>query len=129
MPPEGLDSLIGTKWLNRLCDAHSLWCHIHYKNELFLTSDGNFMKKTKLPRLLALGAGRICNSAHQDSDDPGTLPGNPVQGGNGRSGRSDPVRSPRTPDIGIDPLVGRYDRRIRRPSETASLPLPPPIRA
>jgi hypothetical protein len=53
----------------------------------------------------------------------------PVQGGNGGSGRLDPARSPRTPDIGIDPLVGRYDRRIRRPSETASLPLPAPIRA
>jgi hypothetical protein len=24
MPPEGLDSPVGRKWLNRLCDAHSL---------------------------------------------------------------------------------------------------------
>jgi hypothetical protein len=61
MPPEGLDSPIGKKWLNRICDARSLWCHIHYKNDTFLTSDGNFMKETKLPRLLALGAGRICS--------------------------------------------------------------------
>lgn len=61
MPPGGIDSPEGKKWLNRLCDAHSLWCHIHYKNDVFLTSDANFTKETKLPRLLAIGTGRICS--------------------------------------------------------------------
>lgn len=61
MPAAGLDDSQGKRWLNRLCDAHSMWCHIHYKNDVFLTSDGNFTKETKLPRLLALGAGRICS--------------------------------------------------------------------
>jgi hypothetical protein len=57
---EDLDSPAGRKWLNRICDVHSLWCHIQNGNEIFLTTDANFMKSTKLPRLLALGAGRIC---------------------------------------------------------------------
>ena len=60
LPPTGLDSPDGKKWLNRTCDATSIWCHIHYKNDIFLTNDGNFMKQTKLPKLLALGAKRIC---------------------------------------------------------------------
>ncbi len=61
VPSEGLASPRGKKWLNRLCDAYSLWSHIHNKNDVFLTSDANFMKETKLLRLLALGAGRICS--------------------------------------------------------------------
>ena len=60
VPPEGFDSPTGKKWLNRVCDVASLWCHIHYKNDVFLTNDVNFMKQTKLPHLLALGARRIC---------------------------------------------------------------------
>lgn len=47
-------------WLNRLCDVHTMWCHLHYANDVFVTSDRNFHKATKAPRLLALGAGRIC---------------------------------------------------------------------
>ena len=46
-------------WLNRKCDVLSMWCHIHYGNDVFVTSDGNFHKATKLPRLIALGAKRI----------------------------------------------------------------------
>ncbi len=57
----GLDSPAGGKWLNRLCDAHTMWCHIRNGNEVFLTTDGNFTKETKLPKLIALGAGRICH--------------------------------------------------------------------
>ncbi len=48
------------KALNRMCDALTMWCHISYKNEVFVTTDNNFLKVTKLPKLLALGAGRIC---------------------------------------------------------------------
>lgn len=46
-------------WLNRKCDVLSMWCHIHYANEIFVTSDGNFHKATKLPRLIELGAKKI----------------------------------------------------------------------
>jgi hypothetical protein len=56
---EGLDSPAGRKWLNRLCDVHSMWCHIQNGNEVFLTTDTNFTKKTKLARLIALGARKI----------------------------------------------------------------------
>lgn len=46
-------------WRNRICDVQTMWCHLHYGNEVFLSSDRNFHKATKLPRLLALGAGEI----------------------------------------------------------------------
>jgi hypothetical protein len=45
--------------LNKLCDALTMWCHISYGNDVFLTTDSNFSKATKLPRLLELGAGQI----------------------------------------------------------------------
>jgi hypothetical protein len=58
-PSAGLDSPNGRKWLNRICDVQTLWCHIRNGNDLLVTSDRNFMKQTKLPRLLSLGAGAI----------------------------------------------------------------------
>jgi hypothetical protein len=45
--------------LNRICDVQTMWCHLYYGNEVFVTSDRNFHKVTKLPRLLELGAGRV----------------------------------------------------------------------
>ncbi len=57
----GLDSPEGGRWLNRLCDVHGMWCHIQSGDDVFLTTDGNFSQETKLPRLLALGARRICH--------------------------------------------------------------------
>ncbi|MGY0588423.1 MAG: hypothetical protein ACW7DY_22285 [Paraglaciecola chathamensis] len=56
---EGIDSKFGRKWLNRICDIHSMWCHINNGNDIFLTADKNFMKKTKLPHLIELGANSI----------------------------------------------------------------------
>jgi len=56
---EGLDSSAGRKWLNQLCDVHSMWCHIYYKNDVFLTTDRNFIRETKMPKLITLGAGHI----------------------------------------------------------------------
>jgi hypothetical protein len=58
---EAIDSPAWRKWLNRTCDVHSLWCHIQNGNDVFLTADGNFTKETKLPKLIALGAKRICH--------------------------------------------------------------------
>lgn len=58
---EGIDSPMWRKWLNRQCDVQGMWCHIQNRNEIFLTTDDNFTKKTKLPKLIALGAERICH--------------------------------------------------------------------
>jgi hypothetical protein len=57
----GLESPEGRKWLNRICDIHGMWCHIQNGNDIFLTTDGNFAKDTTLPKLIALGARRICH--------------------------------------------------------------------
>jgi len=46
--------------INRLCDTLTMSCHISYENQVFLTTDSNFFKASKLPKLLQLGAGRIC---------------------------------------------------------------------
>ena len=54
-----LDSPVGRKWLN-LCDVQTMWCHIHNSNEIFLTTDRNFKKETKSPKLITLVAGRVC---------------------------------------------------------------------
>jgi hypothetical protein len=56
---EGIDSTSGKKLLNRICDVQGMWCHIQNKNDIFLTTDRNFKKQTKLPNLIALGAGKI----------------------------------------------------------------------
>jgi len=56
---EKIDSPMWRKWLNRQCDIQGMLCHIHNRNEIFLTTDGNFFKKTKLPALLDLGVGQI----------------------------------------------------------------------
>lgn len=55
------DSKKFKKWLNRTCDVHTMWCHLHYANDVFVTSDRNFCKATKLTQLLEMGAGRICS--------------------------------------------------------------------
>ena len=59
----------GVKWQNRLCDVHTMWCHIQNGNQVFLTSDKNFMKQTKFQRLLDLGAGRICRPTGLNTSD------------------------------------------------------------
>lgn len=47
------------KWRNARCDSISLWCHIYYQREIFITRDNNFLK-TKKERLIKLGAKSIC---------------------------------------------------------------------
>jgi hypothetical protein len=56
---ETQDSSKFAAWLNRICDVQTMWSHMHYANDIFVTSDRNFHKATKLPRLIAMGAGRI----------------------------------------------------------------------
>jgi len=47
------------KWRNAKCDTQSLWSHVYHKRDVFVTTDANFLKKTKLPALAALGAGQV----------------------------------------------------------------------
>ena len=44
------------KWMNAKCDVLSLWSHIYYKGDIFVTKDNHFHKKTKKPLLIQLGA-------------------------------------------------------------------------
>jgi len=46
-------------WMNHRCDVISLWCHIFHKNDIFVTNDKNFFKKTKIKKLYELGANKI----------------------------------------------------------------------
>jgi hypothetical protein len=52
MPPD-------RRWRNAKCDVQVLWSHMHYVGDLLVTSDENFLKGTKLPQLIALGANAI----------------------------------------------------------------------
>jgi len=47
------------KWINRKCDVLTLWSHIYFNGDVFVTNDNNFYKQTKKPRLVKLGSGRI----------------------------------------------------------------------
>ena len=49
----------GRAWKNAKCDVLALWTHIFHKREVFVTTDRNFHKLSKGPKLIALGAGRI----------------------------------------------------------------------
>ena len=55
----GRPDLPPDKGLNALCDVASIWCHLSYRGEVFVTRDDNFHKATKKPALIALGAGQI----------------------------------------------------------------------
>ncbi|MCR6654677.1 MAG: hypothetical protein NVV63_02450 [Opitutus sp.] len=47
------------RWLNAKCDVLTMWCHLHYGGEVFVTADENFHRASKKPRLVGLGAGQI----------------------------------------------------------------------
>ena len=51
------------KWRNRLCDTQVVWSHIHHRREVLVTNDENFLKATKIGRLVELGANTICRPA------------------------------------------------------------------
>jgi len=46
------------KWRNRKCDMLTIWCHIYYGNDIFVTSDEIFQGEKKR-ELIALGAKSI----------------------------------------------------------------------
>jgi hypothetical protein len=54
--------ILSPKWRNPRCDVISLWCHIFYKNDIFITNDVNFHKKTKQKPLISLGSNKILRS-------------------------------------------------------------------
>jgi hypothetical protein len=47
------------KWKNVRCDVISMWCHIYHKTDIFISSDNNFSKSTKVQSLKKLGANKI----------------------------------------------------------------------
>lgn len=47
------------KWRNAKCDVLTIWSHIFYSNDVFVTNDRNFLKETKKPELIRLGAKKI----------------------------------------------------------------------
>ena len=49
-------TLTNPKWRNAKCDVLAMWSHITYDGDIFVTSDINFLKQTKKPALIALGA-------------------------------------------------------------------------
>lgn len=51
---------VDLKWLNRICDTQTMWCHLTCKSDVFVSTDENFHKQTKKPKLISLGAGNIC---------------------------------------------------------------------
>jgi hypothetical protein len=53
------DKVAWRKWANRKCDVLTLWSHIWYNGDIFVTNDDDFHKPTKKPRLIELGAGKI----------------------------------------------------------------------
>jgi hypothetical protein len=60
MPFEGPDSPAGRRWLDRHCEVQAMWCHIHNRNDVFLTTDTNLKRDALRPKLGAFGAGRVC---------------------------------------------------------------------
>jgi hypothetical protein len=60
----GLDPLnsgkLGEMWRNKKCDVLTIWSHIFYSGDIFVTADIRaFLSETKKPRLIGLGAGDI----------------------------------------------------------------------
>ena len=60
IPFEGPNSPAGRRWLDRHCGVQAMWCHIHHRNDVFLTTDACLKRDALRPKLGALGAGRVC---------------------------------------------------------------------
>jgi len=55
---------VDRKWRNAKCDALTMWSHIYYGGNTFVTDDTcAFLRETKKPRLITLGAGDILTPA------------------------------------------------------------------
>lgn len=62
--PDRLDS----RWRNPKCDVISLWCHIYYCRDIFITNDANFHKQSKKQQLIALGSKKILRPTEAITD-------------------------------------------------------------
>jgi hypothetical protein len=49
--------------VRRKCDVLTLWSHIWYGGDIFVTRDDNFFRQTKKQKLIELGAGKIMRPA------------------------------------------------------------------
>ncbi len=47
------------EWVRRKCDVLTLWSHVWFNGDIFVTRDDNFLKPTKKMKLIELGARRI----------------------------------------------------------------------
>jgi len=45
------------RWMNKKCDVLTLWSHIWYEGDIFVTRDTNFHRKAE--KLIKLGARKI----------------------------------------------------------------------
>lgn len=50
---------VDPRWRNAKCDVLTMWGHIRFEGDIFVTSDENFHKQSRKPRLISLGAGKI----------------------------------------------------------------------
>lgn len=58
-PERDWETAQAKKWRRAKCDTLALWCHVWHHGDIFVTTDGNFHKVSKKPKLIALGAGSI----------------------------------------------------------------------
>lgn len=56
-PAKGMITPAALSWRNKICDVQTMWCHIHHKGNIFVTSDNDF--HSKKIALEDLGAGEI----------------------------------------------------------------------
>ena len=59
---QGIDRSVApvdSRWRNAKCDVQVMWSHIWHRADVLVTNDRNFVKDSKLPKLIALGAKRI----------------------------------------------------------------------
>jgi hypothetical protein len=55
---------VDRKWRNAKCDVLTMWSHIYYSGDIFVTADiPAFLRETKKTQLVALGAGDILTPA------------------------------------------------------------------
>lgn len=54
------------KWRNAKCDVQAIWSHINGNRDVFVTSDGNFLK-SKRQQLLDLGARQVLSPSEAAS--------------------------------------------------------------
>jgi hypothetical protein len=52
-------SQVDSKWHGRKCEVQAMWCHIHHRRDVFVTSGPRFHQFASKAALIGLGAGAI----------------------------------------------------------------------